>query len=116
MTHTIIFGDCDMTLVDADEETVDWSAIRADRPQDAEKIIDDWAKHFPLDAVQAKRDLQAFLELERLFAKIAKLQLRIPTLETRKLDSLDFHEVAVWSVRSALLSAYDAGRKSVMNE
>lgn len=32
------------------------------------------------------------------------------TLETRKSDSLDFHDVAVWTLRDALLAAYEAGR------
>lgn len=45
-----------------------------------------------------------------LFAAIAREHLRIDTLETRNHDGLDFHEVAVWSVRAALQAAYDAGR------
>ena len=40
---------------------------------------------------------------------IARKHLRIETLETRKSDSLDFHEVAVWSVAAALEAAYQAG-------
>ncbi len=40
---------------------------------------------------------------------IARQHLRIETLETRKSDSLDFHEVAVWSVVAALEAAYQAG-------
>lgn len=47
-----------------------------------------------------------------LFTAIAREHLRIETLETRHHDRLDFHEVAVWSVRSALQAAYDAGRAS----
>lgn len=45
-----------------------------------------------------------------LFTAIAREHLRIATLETRNHDRLDFHEVAVWSVRAALQAAYDAGR------
>jgi hypothetical protein len=41
--------------------------------------------------------------------RIAREILRIETLETRKSDSLDFHEVAVWSVKEALETAYRAG-------
>ena len=33
----------------------------------------------------------------------------IETLETRNSDSLDFHDVAVWAIRSALEAAYAAG-------
>jgi uncharacterized membrane protein len=42
-------------------------------------------------------------------AAIAKQHLRIDTLETRKSDSLDFHDVAVWNVRAALEAAFMAG-------
>ncbi|MDP1669538.1 DUF6900 domain-containing protein [Phaeovulum sp.] len=34
----------------------------------------------------------------------------IETLETRNSDGLDFHDVAVWAIRSALEAAYEAGR------
>lgn len=47
-------------------------------------------------------------EIER----IAKDYLNIDTLETRRSDGLDFHDVAVWSVKSALLAAYMAGASS----
>ncbi|MGX0879451.1 hypothetical protein ACSSV4_004160 [Roseovarius sp. MBR-154] len=33
----------------------------------------------------------------------------IETLETRNSDRLDFHDVAVWSIRAALEEAYAAG-------
>ena len=36
--------------------------------------------------------------VDELLAAIAKATLHIDTLETRKSDSLDFHDVAVWSV------------------
>lgn len=32
------------------------------------------------------------------------------TLESRKRDCLDFHEVGVWGIKAALLEAYEAGR------
>ena len=40
---------------------------------------------------------------------IAKEVLNVPTLETRKSDSLDFHDVAVWCLKEALEAAYQAG-------
>ncbi len=43
--------------------------------------------------------------LDELLAAIAKETLHIDTLETRKSDSLDFHDVAVWSVKAALEAA-----------
>lgn len=47
--------------------------------------------------------------VDELLAAIAKKHLDIDTLETRNSDSRDFHDVAVWSVRAALLAAYQAG-------
>jgi hypothetical protein len=47
-----------------------------------------------------------------LIAEIARQILLIETLEERRMDSLDFHEVAVWQVQEALETAFDAGRKS----
>jgi hypothetical protein len=44
-----------------------------------------------------------------LFTRIAQTHLSIDTLETRHLDSLDFHDVGVWSVRDALQAAFEAG-------
>jgi hypothetical protein len=49
-------------------------------------------------------------DTDKIVADIAQRKLKIDTLETRKSDSLDFHEVSVWSLRSALLCAYEAGR------
>jgi hypothetical protein len=47
--------------------------------------------------------------IETLLAQIAQTHLGIQTLETRNSDSLDFHDVAVWSLREALAAAYKAG-------
>ena len=44
-----------------------------------------------------------------LLADIAEKHLFIETLEERKSDSLDFHEVSVWGVKAALEAAYAAG-------
>lgn len=52
---------------------------------------------------------------ENTLAKIAKEQMQIETLETRKHDALDFHTVAVWEAKSALQAAYDAGRAAPGN-
>ena len=47
--------------------------------------------------------------IDNIFALIAEKHLFIETLETRNADRLDFHEVAVWSVRDALEAAFKAG-------
>lgn len=46
---------------------------------------------------------------DHILTVIAREHLDIETLETRRSDSLDFHDVAVWSVKEALLAAYQAG-------
>lgn len=48
-------------------------------------------------------------KLEQLLTQIAQDKLGIETLETRKSDSLDFHDVAVWCLREALEAAFNAG-------
>ena len=47
-------------------------------------------------------------------SEIAQQHLNIPTLETRGLDSLDFHSVSAESARLALNAAYLAGYAAAM--
>jgi hypothetical protein len=47
-----------------------------------------------------------------VMTKIARQHLGVETLETRRSDRLDFHEVAVWQIEAALRAAYEAGRAS----
>ena len=49
---------------------------------------------------------------EEEIASIARRILQIETLEARKRDRLDFHDLAVWTIREALDAAYEAGRRS----
>lgn len=44
--------------------------------------------------------------------KIARDILWVETLEERKSDSLDFHELAVWQLKNALSAAYEAGKNA----
>ena len=48
-------------------------------------------------------------KLEQLLTQIALNKLGIETLETRRSDSLDFHDTAVWCIRDALEAAFKAG-------
>ena len=48
----------------------------------------------------------------KTLAKIASMHLHLETLETRNNDSLDFHDMAIWSVKAALEAAYEAGLQS----
>ena len=47
--------------------------------------------------------------LDTRLTRIAQQHLRIETLESRRRDSLDFHEVSVLELRDALEAAYRAG-------
>ena len=47
---------------------------------------------------------------EALLLEIAATHFHIGTLETRNSDGLDFHDVAVWSIRAALEAAFAAGQ------
>ncbi len=48
----------------------------------------------------------------QILTSIAREHLGIATLEARHSDSLDFHDVAVWGVKDALMAAFDAGLKA----
>ena len=45
---------------------------------------------------------------EALMLDIAKRHFFVETLETRNSDGLDFQDVAIWSIRAALIEAYAA--------
>lgn len=47
--------------------------------------------------------------MEKQLNQIAKEILHLETLETRKSDSLDFSEQAVWTIKAALEAAFRAG-------
>lgn len=52
-------------------------------------------------------------KLNALLTEIAKEELLVETLETRRSDNLDFYDVSVWGIKRALERAYEAGRQSV---
>jgi len=53
---------------------------------------------------------------DAIIAHIARQHLRFETMETRNSDTLDFRDVAVWSVKAALEAAFAAGRASAVAE
>lgn len=59
---------------------------------------------------------QADKAIETLLQRIALDHLFIETLATRHSDRLDFHDVSVWSIKSALLAAYEAGRQAAKQD
>jgi hypothetical protein len=48
-------------------------------------------------------------KIDDILTALAREHLGIETLETRRSDSLDFHDVGVWGVKHALHAAYQAG-------
>lgn len=47
---------------------------------------------------------------EQAVTRIAREVLDLETLDERRMDDLDFHELSVWQIRQALEQAYEAGR------
>jgi hypothetical protein len=52
---------------------------------------------------------------QKVIEQIALDHLFIETLETQHRDRLDFHDVSVWAVKSALEAAYAAGIAAAKN-
>ena len=52
---------------------------------------------------------------QQVIEQIALDHLFIETLETQHRDRLDFHDVSVWAVKSALEAAYAAGIAAAKN-
>ncbi len=72
-----------------------------------------WRKHFEKSIYDVTGKKVVSLKpatKDELFKQIAQQHLAIETLEERKSDSLDFKEVAVWSVKAALEAAFEAGK------
>lgn len=59
-----------------------------------------------------KTDIPLDPATEQALQRIALDHLFIDTLDTRHSDRLDFHEVSVWGVKSALVAAYQAGLRA----
>lgn len=51
--------------------------------------------------------------VEPAVAEVARRHLKLDTLDTRHNDSLDFHDLAVWSIREALIAAFESGARSI---
>ncbi len=54
------------------------------------------------------------IEADKALEDIARSTLEIETLEARRCDALDFHEVSVWNIRKALEEAYKIGVEAAM--
>lgn len=51
-----------------------------------------------------------------LLKQIALDHLFVETLQTRHSDQLDFHEVSVWAIESALQAAFAAGQMAAASQ
>jgi hypothetical protein len=59
-------------------------------------------KRTNIDAITKQKALDAEMEW-------AKVELLLETLETRQRDSLDIHEIPVWSIRDLVRHAFESG-------
>jgi len=59
---------------------------------------------------QGKKELPELIAKNNVSEEIRKL-LNLETLETRNMDRLDFHDIAVWNIKKAIDMAFEAGRK-----
>jgi hypothetical protein len=55
-------------------------------------------------------------QIDDLLTALAREHLHIETLETRRSDSLDFHEVSVRGVKDGLRAAYQAGQRAAARQ
>jgi hypothetical protein len=51
------------------------------------------------------------MKQDEIIKEIAFRILGIQTIEVRNSDSLDFHDIAVWNIKKALETAFNAGKK-----
>ena len=49
---------------------------------------------------------------DKTIEQITREILSLETLESRRLDRLDFHELSVWTIKEALEAAYEAGKNA----
>ncbi len=64
----------------------------------------------PGDDAMTTKTAHANVPSDALLLEIAMKHFHsIETLETQNSDRLDFHDVAVWAIRAALVEAYAAG-------
>ncbi len=47
--------------------------------------------------------------MDQAVRDVAREHLKLKTLDARKSDNLDFHELSVWDIKRALEAAYCAG-------
>ena len=51
-------------------------------------------------------------QIDKVLEQIAQTELHIPTLRPQRSDECDLHNLGVWTIKRALLAAYEAGRNA----
>jgi hypothetical protein len=69
------------------------------------------AREIHLGASTAGDDAAPQAAAEAAVVEIARRHLGLDTLDTRNADALDFHDLAVWSIREALIAAFESGAR-----
>lgn len=106
MTRQLTAAD-GMNEAESAERTEAWLQALALWTNAASQCEGEQQQHCNAGIARSEHEVAVDAEL----ASIARRTLSIQTLATRKMDSLDFHEVAVWQVLAALRLAHRMGRK-----
>ncbi|RLS99176.1 MAG: hypothetical protein DWI15_00070 [Planctomycetota bacterium] len=98
----------------------DWmdEAESAERAEASPQAVALWARAVSLCSGEQQHRCHAGtarceheVAVDTELASVARRILDIPTLDTRKSDALDFHEVSVWQLLAALRLAHRMGRQ-----
>jgi hypothetical protein len=81
-------------------------------PDDAALMAAMAQNHYPAEPRPAATPAEPQKAIDARLTAIARTTLGLETLETRRSDGLDFHDLAVWQIKQALQAAYEAGRAS----
>lgn len=74
-------------------------------------INETWEQTVPIQPWRIKMSQES---AGHVLNSIASHTLGVDTLHTRDSDSLDFYNVSVWDIKTALLAAYNAGRQPLV--
>jgi hypothetical protein len=80
--------------------------------RELKQIRDGRAREATATLPPATRSRNTEATIDARLEQIARTTLGVETLETRHSDGLDFHDLAVWTIKDALRAAYEAGQAS----
>lgn len=85
---------------------------RLAREELAGRGLDKQGEWVGFEAAKTVHEIGTNATTDQQLLQIARQHLQTTTLETRHSDQLDFQEVSVWGIKSALQAAFEAGRQS----